>query len=401
MTDKTGEGKALVERCRKLGWHIEEMKDGAWRITCPDNYRVQVHTSPSDVNATRALLHKLNKHGFAQAEREAKTRAERERQARIDEDRQRNEAATVAARLRAEREALALARAAGPYHSEQPDLGELLKAHPAPRTYQRVVITPEMAKEMLTRNTHNRPIRNADAVALSEEIKKGAWAYTHQGVAFDTNAVLLDGQTRLTAIQWSGHPVEMMVSVGMPPDSFPVIDAGRRRTAGQALAIGEVRHAAAMAGAMRLLWLYTTYGAELAQHINERVSTQSIVDTLNRCNRTDLDDVVVHAMTLRRETRAPVSPAIMAFYLILQANAGRREQAMHYLTEVGTGDGARNAPATLVHRQLNKVRFDGRMAGPEVAARIIAGWNHTVSGAKIQRILIRWENGFPHPAVPA
>ena len=43
---------------------------------------------------------------------------------------------------------------------------------------------------------------------------------THQGIAFDENGVLQDGQHRLCAIVSANKPVDMMVTSGLSPDNF-------------------------------------------------------------------------------------------------------------------------------------------------------------------------------------
>ena len=58
------------------------------------------------------------------------------------------------------------------------------------------------------------------------EIKTGAWKITHQGIAFSTDMVLLDGQHRLIAIQTkSSVTITKLVTFGLESDSMSVIDA--------------------------------------------------------------------------------------------------------------------------------------------------------------------------------
>lgn len=91
-------------------------------------------------------------------------------------------------------------------------------------------ITPEMATQYLSRNVKNRSIRKHEVEAYAREIKRGAFVVTHQGIAFDEEGNLLDGQHRLMAIAMAGQPVQMMVSRGVQADALVVVDRGASRT---------------------------------------------------------------------------------------------------------------------------------------------------------------------------
>lgn len=92
-------------------------------------------------------------------------------------------------------------------------------------------ITPEIAEDWLTNcNTHNRPLSDAHVDYLASEMKAGRWRLTHQGIAFSSNRVLLDGQNRLWAVVLSGVTVPMMVAINEPPDVMEVIDTGKVRS---------------------------------------------------------------------------------------------------------------------------------------------------------------------------
>lgn len=73
-------------------------------------------------------------------------------------------------------------------------------------------ITPEIAKTYLTRNVNNRKPSNKTVSIYAREMKMGKWQLTHQGLAFDENGDLLDGQHRLWAVVEADVPVQMIVS---------------------------------------------------------------------------------------------------------------------------------------------------------------------------------------------
>ena len=100
--------------------------------------------------------------------------------------------------------------------------------------YSKVItITPEMAREMLDRNMkNNRRVSKENVMRYARIMKAGGWNLTHQGIAFDTNNQLIDGQHRLNAIIQANVPVKMQVTYDVEHtdgEAF-TIDAGLKRT---------------------------------------------------------------------------------------------------------------------------------------------------------------------------
>lgn len=95
-----------------------------------------------------------------------------------------------------------------------------------------MIITPKVALSMLDCNTINRPLRDGRVALLKDAYLRGEWRTTHQGIAFDKDGNLLDGQHRLTMISElpEGTEVPVLVTAGLPTDAFQVIDQGKARS---------------------------------------------------------------------------------------------------------------------------------------------------------------------------
>lgn len=100
--------------------------------------------------------------------------------------------------------------------------------YPAPPEV--VMVTPAIATKWLEGNTHNRPIYQSVVERYARDMTKGNWRVTHQGVAFNTNGTLVDGQHRLWAIIESGKTIALLVHHGLPLESQSVIDVGATRS---------------------------------------------------------------------------------------------------------------------------------------------------------------------------
>lgn len=91
-------------------------------------------------------------------------------------------------------------------------------------------ITPDIAVKWLEGNVVNRPVSQSHVDAMAEEMKADCWVTTHQGIAFDADGTLVDGQQRLWAIFMSGRTVRMAVSRGLPIEAIELIDGGKGRS---------------------------------------------------------------------------------------------------------------------------------------------------------------------------
>ncbi len=75
---------------------------------------------------------------------------------------------------------------------------------------------------------------------LARDMKAGRFACTHQGIAFDTEGRLIDGQHRLWAILEAEMPVRMRVFYNESPENMIHIDGNHPRTAADRMTLGRV-----------------------------------------------------------------------------------------------------------------------------------------------------------------
>lgn len=94
-----------------------------------------------------------------------------------------------------------------------------------------MVIDPQVAQTMLDTNESNRNVRKNNVDTLAAAMKRGAFQMSPQGIAFDKNGKLIDGQHRLLAVVQSGCTVQMRVTMGCDADVFRVLDTGKNRNA--------------------------------------------------------------------------------------------------------------------------------------------------------------------------
>jgi len=91
-------------------------------------------------------------------------------------------------------------------------------------------LTPDKAEEYLGLNfEHNRRRSQTWVDRLAAMMGDGEFRPTHQGIAFDENGFLIDGQYRLAAINQSGCGQWLLVARGLKREGFLTIDRGEMR----------------------------------------------------------------------------------------------------------------------------------------------------------------------------
>jgi hypothetical protein len=104
-----------------------------------------------------------------------------------------------------------------------------MPTNPYPNCYL-VNVTPEMARHWLRNNNFNRPLNQRLVEKYARQMRTGNWQRTHQGIAFDSRGVVLDGQHRLWAIIRSGHAIPMLIFLNENFHVHESIDGGKTRS---------------------------------------------------------------------------------------------------------------------------------------------------------------------------
>lgn len=95
---------------------------------------------------------------------------------------------------------------------------------------QWMVITPDTAKRWVeSNNTNNRNLARSKVDQYANDMRKGNWHASHQGIAFYEDGAIADGQHRLYACAESGTNLESFVTFGVARVAASGIDCHRAR----------------------------------------------------------------------------------------------------------------------------------------------------------------------------
>lgn len=140
-------------------------------------------------------------------------------------------------------------------------------------------ITPAMAMEILeNRNPNNRNLSEATVQEYANDMKNKRWVVTHQGLAFDENGNLNDGQHRLWGCVFAEVSFDTLVTRGIPVQevrngvvlkAMDSIDRGRMRSTGTQFSLSHgikngSQAAACVMGIVRVLVMPATHKCKLS-----------------------------------------------------------------------------------------------------------------------------------------
>jgi hypothetical protein len=180
------------------------------------------------------------------------------------------------------------------------------------------MISPVKAAELLEANTSNRPLSKPTVHSFAEAMRRGDWMVTHQGIAFDVNGVLVDGQHRLAAIIEADMPIALTVFTEVDEGTFDVLDTGKRRNAADVLAIEGEKSSTMLAAMVRTVWLFENRPDLSWSGGSAAVTNHQVVATLEQHPK--LREYVAVGDQVSTATGMIKSAAGAASYLVTQAN---------------------------------------------------------------------------------
>jgi hypothetical protein len=262
--------------------------------------------------------------------------------------------------------------------------------------YEVVDITPDKAREMLTFNTHNRPLREKVVNALADDMKVGSWAEDGQSIKFGKDGTLLDGQHRLAAIVKADVTVRMLVVRNVPNDAQENMDTQARRSFGDVLKLRGEGQYVALAAATRRVYMWER-GAPSGTS-NMQPTNRQLLQTLEK--HPELRYTVSVTERVRAHVSIRGSILSLCHWLFLQIDP---DDCEHFFARLADGQNLSEGDAIYVLRRTanndrNEGQFAGRSAGiadTVMCAYVIKAWNAYRQGRKIG--LLRYKPGGAKP----
>lgn len=267
---------------------------------------------------------------------------------------------------------------------------------------QKVVITAVQASNWLSKNTDNRSLSEKTVLFLTRQIQKGKWKMTTDSIGFDSNGKLINGQHRLHAIVRANKDVEALVTYGLDPEAFNVIDTGKIRNAGDILGVAGFKTSSLVAAIVRFVVYFGTTGSTMVvKGLGKeaaRMSNQEILDFAKK-NRNDLEDTMTITHQVIKEFKGLPSRMVGGLYHIFSKIDKEHAQAFFMYLATGIGLTKDDPIYQLRKRLIESMTSTKKMAEKDKVALTILAWNHSRAGNKVQKL--QWaadgKTSFPKP----
>ena len=176
-------------------------------------------------------------------------------------------------------------------------------------TWERIIVTPEMAKAWLDQNTRNRKVTKGHVDKIARDMAAGHYSFTGDAIRFDSDRVLIDGQHRLLACVKAETPFETMVIYGLPPETQDKIDAGKARNASDIMSMLGHHNTVILSGACRLI-----LEEKNEESMNKtKYTTSEILEVISR--HRELPSAVIHCSS-KRYPRGLSIPQLSTIYYV-------------------------------------------------------------------------------------
>lgn len=263
---------------------------------------------------------------------------------------------------------------------------------------QTYTITPEKAREWLDgpRGEHfrQRPLNQATVSRYARDMANGDWNFDASMVCLSPDGILLNGQHRLHAIIRAGRPVKMTVATNVPESAGLTMDAGKNRSAADALAITRgVRRSAQMASLAKMLVLIQSGLITRDNKLQQQAVTHTVIAQFVDAHMDDMLYSVQVTDRFKRQVDCPPTAFSVAHYMIAEVNG--REWADLYVTALGKKVNEPEGSAVLaVDNRLRNARSKSeRHPDREIVSLLIRGWNHWSVGSRPKSMVLGARKG--------
>ena len=252
-------------------------------------------------------------------------------------------------------------------------------------THRVVTMTPEIAADLLRRNSNNRPIRDVITNNYLADMRSGKWKYAGDPIRLAEDGSLLDGQHRLTAMAAmpSGWSAPVLLIEGLPTSTQLVMDQGRKRNPGQQLHLLGYVNAYHLASTVRVL-------IEWRNGLMFRDTSQKSAVTTSRIQ--EFVEENPHIPLLINEARQRViscymTPSVVAAFHVEAASIDK-EIADEFLTQLAEGVGLEpGSPVLALRERAIRGKAERRKdSDRNQLGLLIRTWNLHWEGGTVARV---------------
>lgn len=237
------------------------------------------------------------------------------------------------------------------------------------------LITPELAKMYLAKNTLNRQVKMPVVIRYAEDMRNNRWKEkTGETIKIALDGTTLDGQHRLLAVIKSGIAITFTVAYNMDSNVFDVIDTGSVRTARDVFKISDINNKNNLPGVIGKYNLLINKKISRAQK-NHNLTNAQLLDEYYT-NILFWDEILKKTMSWYVAFGKVLAPStIGGFYAYFYSIDN--SSAANFMEQLCTGLDVRNNTIAVLRQKLIQDRLALRKMPTDMKdAFIIKTWNN-------------------------
>ena len=260
------------------------------------------------------------------------------------------------------------------------------------------LITPQLAEVYLSKNKHNRHISKPMVAYFADQMKRGQWALTGQGISFDYNNNLIDGQHRLLAIIQSNISVKMLVIFEVDAETFSVYDTGKKRSPRDVFSIEGIPNATNLTSSIgRYMAFIKEFENPNTIHYQEAKITNDDMLMVYRSDMEFWDETLRFAIKLYKNLRIyslSMTAAFMAY--LIKAKSKDTLQVRRFMLQLFDIEPSSMTVIDTLRRQIiNSEMTPKKMTVKHKTALLIKTWNYYESGRDIKKLSFANTDHYP------
>tara|TARA_B100000767_G_scaffold163893_1_gene153662 strand:+ start:590 stop:1432 length:843 start_codon:yes stop_codon:yes gene_type:complete len=251
-------------------------------------------------------------------------------------------------------------------------------------TVELVLVTPELAKNYLRFNQNNRTLKSSHVTFLSNQIKKDAFLENGEGIIFDNEGVLKDGQHRLKAISINDKSYFIPVIRGVNSHCMATYDTGKNRSSADILKLNGFKYPAPLAGFIQIMNKYcvkSSTSSAITSNRLESLTNQEVLTYVND-NYYWLIDIVSKTEALKGKVNKTVlSPSFISLITYMIGGKNPSNDVYQFIKHITGVLKTESSSMSYIYNKLYNSKVNKEpLNNYWVLGMIIKSWNFYADG---------------------
>ena len=249
-------------------------------------------------------------------------------------------------------------------------------------------ITPQLAKDLLSGNLHNRSVSKNRVHYYAEIMKRGEWdGRNGESIKITRDGEITDGQHRLLAVIESGIPTEMMVVYNVSLQSQETIDQGRPRSLTDIFTLRGYKNAKYLSSISKALVRWEKNSPQDAFRfgiMGANMPTNGECLAFVSIHNDQLQEAISKGRIVGTAIKQSITVFGILYYKLAEIEP---DEADSFFSHLATGEGLTDKdPIFMLRKVMLKIALNPNIKPPAVwvAAITIKAWNAWTTGNEIR-----------------